>query len=666
MRVKSFRVKNYKSIKDSGVCYAQPDITILAGKNESGKTALLQALRDFGKDVETVSIDAVRNKDSEDSEPIEIEITFGLTAAEVEKFILSIETCVSLDNTKQSECSDYILRYGLVVIKTFNEAGVGAYKLGNEVTQLLDKYELDEIPSPVSKLETQVQEFVSANEKFPLKLVKASNTTEGIEKQLQSINQQLNRYVLKGLNTEEKAIIVQLALQVKETLEGFEGYLPRTILLNDVILCLPAFIFFSDFEDLLPNEIDIESAEQHSAIKNFQSVTGFCVKTLKNKSKVNDRSTYCDKYSEKFSRHFNDEWHQAEVELKVRCDSNSLAFSIVETGSTNHYDIDVRSKGFQWFLAFYLMLDAIKAENKIILIDEPGLYLHEKAQKNVLNVLEKTIAPKSQILFSTHSPYLIHPNELQRVRLVLRNDENGTRVENSPHKSPDAESLAPIHTAIVEAIGHDPAHGISAQYKHNVILEGVSDYYFITAVAEITGEKTILSNAKLIPSTGASTTNLLASLFTGWGLDYVVLLDNDSAGRQAKTNIEKKCISPKVMLVPSEIEDKGQTLEDLFTIEDFRRYVLADTDLSQFTSTDSNSLIFDTLAKDKTHALNKALWSKLFYDRAKSRNIQLSEASITNFKTLFSDIKEQLCLLGSATAKPVQANSSKKSGFKRA
>ncbi|MBI3600717.1 MAG: AAA family ATPase [Nitrospinae bacterium] len=42
-----FRIKNYKSIKDSGWCWLASDLTILAGKNESGKTAILEALRDF-------------------------------------------------------------------------------------------------------------------------------------------------------------------------------------------------------------------------------------------------------------------------------------------------------------------------------------------------------------------------------------------------------------------------------------------------------------------------------------------------------------------------------------------------------------------------------------------------------------------------------------------
>lgn len=43
MRLKSVRIAEFKSIRDSGV-FEIGDVTSLVGKNEAGKTALLQAL----------------------------------------------------------------------------------------------------------------------------------------------------------------------------------------------------------------------------------------------------------------------------------------------------------------------------------------------------------------------------------------------------------------------------------------------------------------------------------------------------------------------------------------------------------------------------------------------------------------------------------------------
>jgi hypothetical protein len=48
MKPRAFRIRDFKSIEDSGVCVLSGDsITVLAGQNEAGKTAILTALRDF-------------------------------------------------------------------------------------------------------------------------------------------------------------------------------------------------------------------------------------------------------------------------------------------------------------------------------------------------------------------------------------------------------------------------------------------------------------------------------------------------------------------------------------------------------------------------------------------------------------------------------------------
>jgi hypothetical protein len=51
LKPKAFRIHDFKSIKNSGVCELSGDgITVLAGQNEAGKTAILTALRDFDEE----------------------------------------------------------------------------------------------------------------------------------------------------------------------------------------------------------------------------------------------------------------------------------------------------------------------------------------------------------------------------------------------------------------------------------------------------------------------------------------------------------------------------------------------------------------------------------------------------------------------------------------
>ena len=83
-----------------------------------------------------------------------------------------------------------------------------------------------------------------------------------------------------------------------------------------------------------------------------------------------------------------------------------------------------RSKGFLWFLSFYLRMAAWdKREpdhSRLVLIDEPGSYLHAKAQRDILSVLNARAKEKNQtIIYTTHSPYLLPASDIPYVNTVL-------------------------------------------------------------------------------------------------------------------------------------------------------------------------------------------------------------------------------------------------------
>jgi len=103
----------------------------------------------------------------------------------------------------------------------------------------------------------------------------------------------------------------------------------------------------------------------------------------------------------------------------------------------------------------------------IILIDEPGLFLHAKAQEDVLSKLEDS-AKKVQLIFATHSPYLLEADKLNRIRLIYHTKTYGTRIENKVHALADKETLTPILTAI----GLELNAGIASLDKvNNVVVE---------------------------------------------------------------------------------------------------------------------------------------------------------------------------------------------------
>jgi hypothetical protein len=79
-----------------------------------------------------------------------------------------------------------------------------------------------------------------------------------------------------------------------------------------------------------------------------------------------------------------------------------------------------RSAGFVWFFSFLVKFTQIKAEGKpvVLLLDEPGLTLHGKAQDDLLRYFDEKLAPHHQIIYSTHSPFMVAPDKLMSARIV--------------------------------------------------------------------------------------------------------------------------------------------------------------------------------------------------------------------------------------------------------
>ncbi|MBF4280343.1 hypothetical protein EAY27_25000, partial [Vibrio anguillarum] len=123
-------------------------------------------------------------------------------------------------------------------------------------------------------------------------------------------------------------------------------------------------------------------------------------------------------------------------ELKVRFNLDGNFFDTYVSDPTSTYDVEVnlneRSRGFRWFFSFYITFFADThggdAENAIILLDEPGLYLHAKSQSDLLKHLDDDFS--NQIIYTTHSPFLVPTKQLSTVKTVNICQEKGTTVTN--------------------------------------------------------------------------------------------------------------------------------------------------------------------------------------------------------------------------------------------
>lgn len=610
MKLTKFRIQSYKSIQDSGYCWLASDLTTLAGKNESGKTAVLEALRDFNTDVKTIPDQALPL--SNNGQPV-LEMCFQVDKATLDQ--IAAENDVTIDQSTRAH-----FKNNGITIKKFHD---GSYELQNDVSALPNIQNHQPNLQHITTIKMILDQLESIDHFQSVQRPEISDSVESIRQAVTNYIEQLKPLTASIPEDDSEQDAASLIDRLTSEMSSLVIESEPPTLLDLILEYVPQFIFFSDFLDILPFEIPLSEAKNHNAVQNFANVAKLNLDEVIQTTDSQRRRNLLSEHSATISGDFMDYWGQHKLDLIAEPDGDNLRLGVRESGNTTLYKCEQRSKGFQWFLSFYLRLNSEQGKTKNILIDEPGLYLHAKAQYDVLKVL-KQISTESQVIFSTHSPYLIDTGRLDRVRLVLKNDTNGTKIENKIHKGADVETLTPIITAI----GLDVSNDFALAGNQNVLLEGISDYFFLQAFRKVI----VTEVATLIPCVGAKKIPQIVSLLIGWGLEFVAVLDNDKEGMDVK-----KTLSDKLMIEHEKIifvsEKNGHSMEDLFSHDDFNDFVVADV------KNDDKSLLNSKFVKRKK--LDKVLLAKKFLESVENNDgmkDKLSPETINAFEKLLTDI----------------------------
>lgn len=510
---------------------------------------------------------------------------------------------------------EYICKIGIYIKKTNNQ-----YTFDNEIKVLFNKQQEEENLKH-SKVIDGLEKSIRKHEFFQNSGIDEElNFRDAVAKFIAHVNS-VNA---SNPDSQSKQKIAESLQTIATTAKLINDGQPEESFFATVLEWLPNFIYFSDFDDILPFEIPLTEAKKHKTVLDFATVANLDLDKVIATTDTQRRRNILSEHSAHVSGDFKGFWGQNEIALVAEPNGQNLIIGLKEAGETRIFKAEQRSKGFQWFLSFYLRLTAQKHNYNIILIDEPGLYLHAKAQRDVLKVLESIAQAKTTVIFSTHSPYLIDVNRLDRIRLVMKK-ENGSLIENKIHKNADAETLTPI----IAAIGMDLQSHFTGVKKHNAVLEGISDYYYLQALKDLI-PKSKLPDINFIPCVGATKIPQIISLLIGWDLDYVAVLDKDSEGkRTAKELLEELHVAgEKVLFVSGE---ENTSIEDLFSRQDFNTHVLEDVKNEKETS---NSKFL------KEQKLDKVLLAKKFFERGKKdkKSIKLEETTISNFSKIFDHL----------------------------
>jgi predicted ATP-dependent endonuclease of OLD family len=264
-------------------------------------------------------------------------------------------------------------------------------------------------------------------------------------------------------------------------------------------------------------------------------------------------------------------WTEKRHKLHFDVDGEDLVLKVSDQHNECPIPFEERSHGFQWFFSFYLvfLVESQKAHRgAILLLDEPGLHLHPTLQSRLIDLFER-ISKDNQLLYTTHLPFLVDGDHLERVRTVhLAGPEpQKTVVSNDVRPTGDHDTLFPIQAAVGYSIAQTLFLG-----KRSVIIEGITDYWLLKALSDCLSmhdnTPALHEETVLIPAGGTSRLMPLASIMlasTGVGEGHLmVLLDSDTEGQQASKRLKDVFSGESAVLtLGSAIDLPEATIEDL-------------------------------------------------------------------------------------------------------
>jgi predicted ATPase len=236
-----------------------------------------------------------------------------------------------------------------------------------------------------------------------------------------------------------------------------------------------------------------------------------------------------------------------------------------------------RSAGFVWFFSFLVKFTQVRSQGApvVLLLDEPGLTLHGKAQGNLLRFFNEKLAPHHQIVYSTHSPFMVEADKLLSARIVedeIEQKPNGRRVSNGTKVredvlSRDEDTIFPLQGAL----GYDITQSLFVG-KHTLLVEGASDILYLQALSDLlkkNSKEGLDSRWTICPTGGIGNIRAFVSLFGGNKLDVAVLADQAKSERQKIEDLRRSQIlkAGRVLTIADFLGNTEADIEDLFSAD---------------------------------------------------------------------------------------------------
>jgi hypothetical protein len=253
--------------------------------------------------------------------------------------------------------------------------------------------------------------------------------------------------------------------------------------------------------------------------------------------KKRERSILLQSAANTLTKKFKEWWKQGEYRFRFEADGDHFRIWLSDDRRPEEVELESRSTGLQWFLSFSLvfLVESLEDHNRaILLLDEPGLSLHPLAQRNLSSLFDE-LSSKSQILYTTHSPFLVDADRLDRARKVYVSDDGSTKATSDLRYGDADPKQAGAAYAVHSALNLNVAESLLLGCQP-IIVEGASDQHYLTTIkALLIGAEKIAPRRELVfpPSGGTKTAKIVASILTGRDeKPPFMLFDGDESGKR--------------------------------------------------------------------------------------------------------------------------------------
>ena len=612
MRLKKFKVTNFRSVGDSG--WIDVDlVTALIGINESGKTNLLVPLWKLNParegDIQPTS-DYPKKKFGEIREnPSE----FRFITAEFETDTMRTKLAkVAEISEEEAEIVQVSRSYdGSYDVKFPNFNPCSTESLVEDVQRVLGN-----LKSEIASINALKKE-----ENWKLELgSQVSKLLDDVVSTCEDAN-----YIVNLEQTLNAAIPIdppktsKLVRRVRQTVDELQTLYEELTLpdpgkcedvVETVLEVLPKFVYYSNYGNLdseiyLPhvvdnlNRNDLGTKEEAKArtLRVLFSFVKLSAKEIlqlgldfdetsegrepsneeieKVAESKRERSILLQSAETSLTSQFKDWWQQGDYRFELQADGNHFRIWVSDDRRPEKIELENRSTGLQWFLSFFLVFlveSQREHRNAVLLLDEPGLSLHPLAQRD-LSAFFDNLSKTNGIIYTAHSPFLVDADRIDRVRKVYIANDGTTKATSNLRHIETGDDQPGAAYAVFSALGLTVAESLLVGCAP-VIVEGASDQHYLSAIKTllIAGSKISPRRELVFPPAGgaAKPLRVVASVLMGRDNELpVVLLDGDSPGKSMAKILGSGLYeqeSNKVLCTDDFVRFKQSEVEDLIPV----------------------------------------------------------------------------------------------------